>query len=107
MKPGDVWVVDIPELGTHEQSGIRPAVVIAQVTKTIVTIIPCTSNMIALRFPYTHLVEQTKENGLATQSVALVFHMRALDASYLKKKIGQVDKKTLAAIRTQARRLIG
>lgn len=107
MKPGDVWVVHIPELGTHEQSGIRPAVVIARVTKTIVTIIPCTSNMTALRFPYTHLVEQTKENGLTASSVALVFHMRALDASYLQKKIGRIDKKTLAAIRIQARRLIG
>ncbi|MDO8593673.1 MAG: type II toxin-antitoxin system PemK/MazF family toxin [bacterium] len=107
MKPGDVWVVDIPELGTHEQSGIRPAVIIARVTKTIVTIIPCTSNMLALRFPYTHLLEQSKENGLAAPSVALVFHLRALDVSYLKKKIGRVDKKTLAAIRAQARKLIG
>ena len=107
MKPGDVWVVDIPELSTHEQSGIRPAVVIARVTKTIVTIIPCTSNMLALRFPYTHLLEQSEENGLTAPSVALVFHMRALDVSYLKKKIGRVDKKTLTAIRTQARRLIG
>ncbi len=107
MKPGEVWVVDIPELGTHEQSGIRPAVVIARVTKTIATIIPCTSNMMALRFAYTHLLEQTKENGLTAPSVALIFHMRALDISYLKKKIGRIDKKTLTAIRTQARRLIG
>lgn len=107
MKPGEVWVVDIPELGTHEQSGIRPAVIIARVTKTIVTIIPCTSNMAALRFPYTNLLEQSKENGLTAPSVALVFHMRALDVSYLKKKVGQIDKKTLTAIRTQARRLIG
>ncbi len=107
MKPGDVWIVHIPELGTHEQSGVRPAVIVARVTKTIVTVIPCTSNMTALRFPYTHLIEQTKENGLTAPSVALVFHMRALDTSYLKKKIGQVDKKTFFAIRTQARRLIG
>lgn len=107
MKPGDVWIVHIPELGTHEQSGIRPVVVVAQVTKTIVTIIPCTSNIRALRFSYTHLIEQTKENGLTIPSVALVFHMRAIDVSYLKKKIGQIDKKTFTAIRIQARRLIG
>lgn len=107
MKPGDVWIVNIPELGTHEQSGTRPAVIIARVTKTIVTVIPCTSNMTALRFPYTYLLEQTNGNGLAAPSVALIFHMRALDASYLKKKVGQVDKKTLTAIRVQARRLIG
>lgn len=63
--------------------------------------------MVALRFPYTYLLEQTKENGLIAPSVALVFHIRALDVSYLNKKVGQIDKKTLAAIRTQARRLIG
>ena len=53
MKPGDVWIVEIPELGTHEQSGIRPAIVVASVAKTIATIIPFTSNKSALRFPYT------------------------------------------------------
>lgn len=78
MKPGDIWVVDIPELGTHEQSGMRPAVVVARVTKTIATIIPCTSNKAALRFPFTYSIEPTKENGLTSPSIALVFHIRAL-----------------------------
>ena len=107
MKPGEIWVVHIPELGSHEQSGIRPAVIIARVTKTIATIIPCTSNQEALRFSYTHRIEPTKENGLSTVSIALVFHMRALDTSYLKKKIGSLDKKSFSEIRKQARRLIG
>ena len=107
MKPGDIWVVHIPELGTHEQSGIRPAVVIARVAKTVATIIPCTFNQEALRFPYTYRIEPTKSNGLAVSSVALVFHMRALDITYLKKKIGTVDKKTFVEIRKQARKLIG
>ena len=107
MKPGEVWIVHIPELGTHEQSGIRPAVVIAHATKTIVTIIPCTSNSFALRFPFTSLIEPTKENGLSTASVALVFNIRAIDVSYFSKKIGKIDKKTLAKIRVQARKLIG
>ena len=107
MKPGEVWIVHIPELGTHEQSGIRPAVVIAHATKTIVTIVPCTSNMFALRFPFTSVIEPTKENGLSTMSVALVFNIRAIDVSYFSKKIGKIDKKILAKIRAQARKLIG
>lgn len=107
MKPGDVWVVDIPELSTHEQSGTRPAVIVAKVAKTIVTIIPFTSNKTALRFPYTCEVEPTKNNGLSTKSIALVFHMRALDVSFLKKKIGELDNKTMNNIRRQARNLIG
>lgn len=107
MKPGDIWIVHILELGTHEQSGIRPAVIIARVARTVATIIPCTSNQEALKFPYTHRIEPTKSNGLVNSSVAMVFHMRALDVVYLKKKIGTVDKKTLAEIRKQARKLIG
>ena len=107
MKPGDVYVVDIPELSSHEQSGIRPAVIIARVAKTIATIIPFTSNKTALRFPYTYEVELTKDNGLSVNSIALVFHMRALDVDFLKKKIGELDKKTMAQIRKQARQLIG
>ncbi|KKW18201.1 hypothetical protein A2852_02665 [Candidatus Adlerbacteria bacterium RIFCSPHIGHO2_01_FULL_54_23] len=107
MKPGEVWVVHIPELGTHEQSGTRPAVIIARVAKTIATIVPCTSNKVALRFPYTYLVAPTKGNGLESQSIALVFHIRALDISYFAKKIGTLDKKTFGEIRKQARRLIG
>ena len=107
MKPGDVWIVNIPELGTHEESGTRPAVIIARVTKTIVTIIPCTGNKLALRFPYTCEIEPTKNNGLTSTSVALVFHIRALDTSLLKKKIGEIDKNMLTKLRKQARRLIG
>jgi len=107
MKPGDVWVVEIPSLGTHEQSGIRPAVIIAQVAKTIVTVIPCTSNGEALRFPFTYQIEPTKQNGLSAISIALIFHIRALDVGFLKRRIGELDKKTLADVRKLARRLIG
>ena len=107
MKPGEIWKVDIPNLGSHEQSGVRPAVVIARVTKTIATIIPCTSNKLALRFPYTHLIEPNKENGLVVSSVALIFNIRALDISFFDHKIGKLDKQTLNEIRQQARKLIG
>ena len=107
MKPGDVWIVEIPELGTHEQSGTRPAIVVASVAKTIATIIPFTGNKLALRFPYTLSISPTKKNGLSSESFALVFHIRALDTSFLKKKIGELDKNDLASIRKEARRLIG
>ena len=40
MKAGEIYVVEIPELGGHEQNGVRPAVVVACVAKSIATIIP-------------------------------------------------------------------
>lgn len=107
MKPGDVWIVHIPDLGTHEQSGTRPAVVVARVAKTVVTVIPCTSNKAALRFPYTCRIEPSKKNGLTKSTIALVFHLRALDVSYFDKKIGVLERAPFGEIRTQARKLIG
>ena len=107
MKPGDIWIVHIPDISSHEQSGTRPAVVVARVAKTIATVIPCTSNKAALRFPFTHRIEPTKKNGLTKPSVALVFHVRALDVCFFDKKIGTLEREILAAIRAQARKLIG
>ncbi|OHA83284.1 MAG: hypothetical protein A2937_03990 [Candidatus Yonathbacteria bacterium RIFCSPLOWO2_01_FULL_47_33b] len=107
MKPGDIWIVHIPELGTHEQSGVRPAVIVASVTKTIVTIIPCTSNKAALRFPFTLSITPTEKNGLTSTSIALIFHIRAIDTSLLKKKAGELSKKDFASIKKEARKLIG
>lgn len=107
MKPGDVWVVHIPELGTHEQSGVRPAVVVASVAKTIVTIIPCTSNKGALRFPFTLHIIPSEKNGLTSTSIALIFHIRAIDTNLLKKKIGELSRKDFALVKKEARRLIG
>lgn len=107
MKPGDIWIVHIPELGTHEQSGVRPAVVVTAVAKTIVTIIPCTSNKEALRFPFTIPIAQTEKNGLTSTSIALIFHIRAIDTSLLKKKIGELSKKDFSLVKKEARRLIG
>ena len=107
MKPGDIWIVRIPRLGTHEQSGTRPAVIVARVARTIVTIIPCTSNREALRFPFTYAIEPTPKNGLTVTSIALTFHIRALDTSLFDQKIGTLDKKAFSEIRAQARRLIG
>lgn|SRR3989344_3900821 len=107
MKSGDIWLVDIPHLGTHEQSGKRPAIIIAKVTKTIATIIPCTSNNLALRFPFTYLIEPNNYNGLLSPTIALIFHIRAIDISLLKNKIGKLDDKSLASVRKLARKLIG
>ncbi len=107
MKSGDLWLVNIPELGTHEQSGVRPAVVIARVTKTIATIIPCTTNRRALRFPFTYQIEPSKRNGLKETSVALIFHLRAIDISYFSEKLGELEKNALSDIRKHARLLIG
>jgi mRNA-degrading endonuclease toxin of MazEF toxin-antitoxin module len=107
MKAGEIWLVRIPELGTHEQSGTRPAVVVAHVAKTLATIIPCTTNRKALRFPFTSPLEPTAQNGLREASVALVFHLRAIDVSYFSIKLGDLERAAFLSLKKQAHRLIG
>ena len=65
MNVGDLHWVELPARGGHAQGGRRPAIV-AQKTATLPTvlIVPLTSQLDALRFPGTVLVEAGKENGL-------------------------------------------
>ncbi len=98
MKKGEIWSVAIPETNGHEQSGMRPVVVMSQVEVGVVMIVPFTSNLQALRFSHTINVHPAEENGLMQESVALVFQLRAIDQKRLKKKIGSLDQKILNKI---------
>jgi mRNA-degrading endonuclease toxin of MazEF toxin-antitoxin module len=77
MNLGDVYWVEIPVRGGHEQAGRRPAVVIqgSEVSKRLATVllVPLTTQLDALRFPGTVLVETDSENGLRRPSVAWSF----------------------------------
>lgn len=53
MNKGDIWLVRIPPTNGYEQSGLRPVIVLSPVEANVVTIIPCTSNLRALRFSHT------------------------------------------------------
>ena len=91
MKKGEIWLVEIPETNGHEQAGKRPVVVLADTESNVVVIIPFTSSIQALRFLHTIEVEPSKENGLITKSVALIFQIRAIDKRRLKNKIGNLE----------------
>lgn len=95
----DLYLVEIPKSIGREQSGFRPAVLISNPTKEISIIIPFTSNILGLRFPFTMQIEPTIENGLTSRSILLLFQMRAIDSSRLKKKIGIIDSENLIHIK--------
>jgi len=107
MKKGEIWVVNMGSTDGHEQEGTRPAVVIADVVGSVITVIPCTSNLESLRFPFTLAVEPSSKNGLAKMSVAVVFQLRAIDKSKLKNKIGVLDKKAVKSINVLMKKMLG
>lgn len=106
MKRGEVWIVEIPGLNGHEQRGFRPAIFIADTKTSVVIVIPCTSNMQALRFPFTLRIEPSARNSFEVTSVALVLQLRAIDKSRLRRKIGQIEDAALKDIDAMLRRLL-
>lgn len=66
MSVGDVYWVELPPRGGHAQAGRRPAIIVQKPsTLPTVLIVPLTSQLDALQFPGTVLVEAGKENEVA------------------------------------------
>ena len=94
MKVGDIYLVEIPVSGGHEQQGVRPAIIV-QTSENIdkvptVLIVPFTTQIRAANFPFTFIVEPDSINNLTLTSFALVFQLRAIDKKRLKNKIGSL-----------------
>ena len=101
IQKGDVWVVENINASGHMQSGIRPHVVVTQVTGETVTIAPCTSVGKKIHQKYTVEILPTKENGLTVVSFVLLAQSFAADSSLLEKKIGHLDKNEIARIQLE------
>src|SRR5256885_7764640 len=99
MNVGDLFWVELPARGGRAQAGRRPAI-IAQAPSPLPTalIIPLTSQLDALRFPGTVLVEADKQNGLRHNSVALVFQLTAIDKRYISERLGKASDAVMAQI---------
>ena len=98
MKKGDVCIVNLAVEVGHEQYGKRPAILISDTKTGIVIVVPLTSNLEALRFPYSLAILPDRLNNLTQKSVALIFHLRAIDKTRIAKIIGKINKKTLRKI---------
>ncbi len=98
MKKGAICVVDLVAGVGHEQHGERPAILVSNTKIGIIIVVPLTTNLEALRFPYTLAILPDKQSNLKQKSVALIFHLRAIDEKRVKKIIGRIDKKLQAKI---------
>lgn len=108
MTVGEVLWVEMPARDVHAQAGRRPAVVVQSATGLPTTlIVPLTSQLDALRFAGTVLVEADSQNGLRRASVALVFQLTAIDRRHLADCLGAVSGEVLEEIWTALDRLLG
>ena len=102
MTSGDVHWVDFAPKGGHAQAGRRPAIVFqsqrASTRIPTVLVIALTSQLDALSFPGTVLIESDPDSGLRRASVALVFQLTAIDQRYFSNRIGNVSQRVLDEI---------
>ena|SRR3989338_6591226 len=105
MEKGEIWIVSLSDTSDHEQIGTRPAIFVSDTETSICVVIPITSNLQALRFGHTLSVSPTHSNGLSEESVALLFQIRALDKSRLKRKTGKLDSSVIKKLDEMLRAL--
>ena len=99
MTVGDVYLVELPARGGHAQAGRRPAIILQSITTLPTTLlIPLTSQLDALRFAGTVLVEADSQNCLRQHSVALVFQLTAVDNRFISVRLGRVSEEVLEQI---------
>lgn len=94
MKKGEICIVSLAIGAGHEQCGERPALLISDTKTGIVIVIPFTSNLEALRFPYTLAIlpEKQNNNNLKQKSVALIFHIRAINKTRILRTVGNLNQ---------------
>jgi mRNA interferase MazF len=98
MKNGEIWLIELPNTLSSEQSGNHPAVLITEVDAGMAIIIPITSNIQAIKFKNTLTLSPSKINGLTKTSVALIFQLRAIDGKRFIKKQGTLENNTMKEI---------
>ena len=96
---GDIYWADLNPTSGHEQSGIRPVVVISHDvfnnrSGTIIAM-TITSQPQRAGFPLTH---ELKGGDLSKQSWVKISQVRTISTSRLDKKVGQVDPEELDMI---------
>jgi mRNA interferase MazF len=110
MTIGEIHWVELPDSGGREQAGRRPAILqndMYAASLPTVLVVPLSSAIAALRFPGTALIKADNRSGLRTDSVALVFQLRAIDRGRIREKIGVVSESEVGEIRSELGKLLG
>jgi len=111
IQRNDILFVELPPpLGGvgREQTGRRPAIAIQDELANLPTVLvlPLTSQLEALRFPFTLSVEPSAINGLSLRSVALLFQMQVLDKRRVVRVIGTLETEYMNPLDMMMRRML-
>lgn len=104
IKQGDIFLVDLSPTKGHEQNGFRPVLILQNniLNKNLNTVIvaPISSNIKAKGLLSTYYLSQ-KISHLDKDSIILLFQIRTLDKSRLKRKISNIGIDNFKLIKSQ------
>jgi mRNA interferase MazF len=100
-----IVLLNIPKSGGKEQYGLRPGILLYEHSTQVIQIIPLTSNILSLKFKDTIRVLPSVENGLTSDSIALVFQLRALDKNRIVKQLGILEENYQKLIKNQLKKM--
>jgi mRNA interferase MazF len=98
---GDIIIVNFEPVRGSEQGKIRPAVVIqnniGNKYSKLVIVSPVTGKIYDRELPI-HVKVTAQESGLVKDSTILLNHIRSVDKSRIRKKIGKLDGYTMSKV---------
>jgi mRNA interferase MazF len=106
---GEVWRLDFDPTRGHEQSGLRPALVVSvdgfnQSPADLLVVLPITSKDKAIR---SHVAVAASEGGLNVRSFIKCEEPRTVSKQRLSRRLGVVTASTMAEVELRLRWLLG
>jgi mRNA interferase MazF len=106
---GEIWLVNLNPVKSHEQSGNRPCLVISvnlfnQTAAELVIVLPITSKDKKIPF---HVSIEPPEGGISIKSFIKCEDVRSVSTERLTRCLGQVSEITLQKVEERLRILMG
>ncbi len=105
---GEIWLVDLNPTRGHEQSGVRPAIVVSVDTFNhgpagLAVVLPVTSRGKGIAL---HVSVDPPEAGLTMRSFIKVEDVRPVAVERLTRRLGQVSRATMDQVEDRLRILL-
>ena len=106
---GEIWLVDLNPTRGHEQSGVRPALVVSvdtfnQGPAGLAVVLPVTSRGKGIAL---HVSVDPPEAGLTMRSFIKAEDVRSVAVERLTRRLGQVSRATMDQVEDRLRILLG
>ncbi len=109
IQRGEIWTVNLDPTKGHEQSGVRPGLVVSvdqfnDCPADLVVVLPITTK--EKRIPF-HVRLEPAESGLREVSFIKCEDVRFVSKERLTKRLGTIARQTLEAVEDRLRILMG